>query len=154
MMNRIRFRALFLSPSVTALTFDLTVSSTRASDSYNASRWPILDINGGIFTSTNSVAGVVIGGTNTGQFTMQIRNAALAKVERLEFGQTDLAGHYYLNLSAGSLHIGASGMVPVSTAPGFTAAARPSGGVRGAPADSTSDVPIALTETAVIHCRE
>ncbi|MEO5914508.1 MAG: autotransporter-associated beta strand repeat-containing protein [Luteolibacter sp.] len=114
-------------------------------------RWSVLDINGGTFTSTNTASGLLLGGTSAGQVTMIIHNAAaVAKASRIQFGQAALGGSSYLNLSAGSLYVGAGGLVLGSTNPALLCGVRLSGGTLGASADSSSNVPVSLTGTATV----
>jgi autotransporter-associated beta strand protein len=82
---------------------------------------------------------------------MHVRGSSpVVKAERIQFGQAALTGSAILNQTAGSLYVGAGGMVVGSASPSFTAQLRLGGGVLGATADSTSTVPVSLTGPAVV----
>lgn len=129
----------------------LNVAGTTTLGINNTTRWSVIDINGGTFTSTDTVGGVLLGGANAGNVIMHIRNSgALAKIPRLQFGQAALAGISTLNLSVGSLYVGSGGIVLGSSNPSFAASLRLSGGTLGATADTSCDVPVSLTGSAVV----
>lgn len=129
----------------------LNVAGTTTLGINNTTRWSVIDINGGTFTSTDTVGGVLLGGANAGNVIMHIRNSgALAKIPRLQFGQAALAGISTLSLSDGALYVGSGGIVLGSSNPSFAAALRLSGGTLGATADMSCDVPVSLTGSAVV----
>jgi autotransporter-associated beta strand protein len=128
----------------------LTVNGTTTVNINSPDRWSIFDVAGGTFTST-SATGVVLGGTNAGQVVMHVRgDSPVAKIERAQVGQAAVGGTSILNLSAGSLFVGAGGMVVESTNPAHVARLKLGGGVLGATADSTSTVPVSLTGPATV----
>ena len=131
----------------------LTVDGAVTLGINNTTRWSVLDINGGAFTSTDTTAGVQLGGAFAGQVVMLIRNSsAVVKAQRIQFGQGALSGRSYLNLSDGSLYVGSGGMVLGSSAPSgtdvaggqFDAAIRLNGGKLGATADWSSTIPVSI----------
>ncbi len=127
----------------------LTVGGATTLAINNPDRWSVLDIPGGTFTSTDTVTGVRLGGSTVGRVVMLARGGVIT-AERFQFGQPDLAGTANLNLTAGSLYVGAGGMILGSANPAFNSRFRLGGGVLGATADSTSTVAMSLTGPAVV----
>lgn len=115
----------------------------------NTSRWSMLDIGGGTFTSTDAAVGVRLGTAFNGQAIMLVRGGT-AQVERVQFGQEAFSGRAVLSLTGGNLYVGAGGMVVGSTNPALVSQLRLGGGVLGATADSASDVPVSLSGAAVV----
>ena len=130
-------------------TGSLTVGGSTTVGIDNTTRWSILDIGGGTFTSTDAAVGVRLGTAFNGQAIMLVRGG-VAKAERFQFGQGDFSGKAILNLTGGSLYVGSSGMVVGSTNAAFGAQLRLGGGVLGATADSSSNVPVSITGAAVV----
>lgn len=110
----------------------------------NTARWSVLDINGGAFTSADTPSGVLLGSPFAGQVIMHVRGSAVAKVQRVQFGQAALAGKSYLNLGGGALYVGSGGLVLGSSEPSFLAGLRLAGGTLGATADWSSTLPVAM----------
>ncbi|WP_035604161.1 autotransporter-associated beta strand repeat-containing protein [Haloferula sp. BvORR071] len=127
----------------------LTVHGSTTVGIANLSRWSVLDIGGGSFTSTDAAVGVRIGTAFDGQSIMLVRGGVV-KAERFQFGQADFAGSSILNLTAGTVYVGSGGMVAGSANAAMTARLRLGGGVLGAAADSASTVPVSLTGAAVV----
>jgi autotransporter-associated beta strand protein len=74
-------------------------------------RWAILDVNGGTFTSTDTVTGVQIGSGLTGSEAFLVR-AGTATVERILLTQPAASTETsLLNLSGGALYVGAGGIL-------------------------------------------
>ena len=74
-------------------------------------RWSVIDVNGGAFTSTNVATGVQIGSGQTGSDAFLVRNGT-ATVERFLLQQPAASTETsLLNVSGGTLYIGAGGIV-------------------------------------------
>jgi len=122
----------------------LTVDGVVTVGINNTTRWSVLDINGGTFTSTDTTSGVLLGSPFAGQVIMHVRGSAVAKAQRIQFGQGALAGKSYLNLGGGTLYVGSGGLVLGSSEPTFVAGLRLGGGTLGALADWSSTLPVAM----------
>jgi rhamnogalacturonan endolyase len=91
----------------------LTVGSTTTITLNNGSRWSVLDINGGTFTSNDATgAGIKLGGVFAGaNAVMLVRNGA-AYTDKITFGDTNqTSGSDVLSVTGGILYAGSGGMV-------------------------------------------
>ncbi len=122
----------------------LTVDGPLTIGINNTGRWSVLDINGGTFTSTDTASGILLGGPFAGQASLLVRGSAVAKAERIQFGQGALAGKSYLNVNGGALYVGAGGLVLGSSDATFLAALRLNTGTLGALADWSTTLPVEL----------
>ena len=130
---------------------NLTVDGPFTVAINNPTRWSVLDINGGIFNSNDVTTGICLGGATVGEVIMRVRGAnSIVNAQRVQFSQTGIAGVTLLDLAAGSMFVGAGGMVLGSDAVGLNASLRLAGGTLGATADSSSNVPVSLTGAAVV----
>lgn len=128
----------------------LTVGGPVTVGINNTGRWSVLDINGGTFTSTDTTSGVLLGSPFAGQVIMHVRGSAVAKVQRVQFGQDPLAGKSYLNLGGGALYVGSGGLVLGSSDATFAAGLRLGGGTLGALADWSTTLPVAMNGSPAI----
>jgi arabinogalactan endo-1,4-beta-galactosidase len=114
------------------------------------SRWSILQVNGGSFTSTDSVNGIVVSqnnGTNPNNAELYLSGGTLT-AETVAFGaSTDTAaGSSFLIVSNASMYIGSGGIVRPNTA-GLTSVISLISGMIGAKADWSSVLPVQLSGT-------
>ncbi len=113
-------------------------------------RWSVLDVNGGIFTSTNSATGVQVGSTVIGSSAFLVRNGT-ATVERILLTQPATSTETsMLNVSGGSLYIGAGGIVGNVNAGTGILDVQLGTATLGAKANWTSSVAATLTGTTTI----
>lgn len=111
----------------------------------NGGRWSVIDVNGGTFTSSDAASGITLGGPLQGNAALLARSG-VASVERIQFGQGAIAGTSTVNvMNIGELYVGAGGMVLGSTAPGFVATLKLSGGTLGAKAPWSTALPVATS---------
>jgi autotransporter-associated beta strand protein len=91
----------------------LTVGSTTIVTLNNGSRWSVLDINGGIFTSNDETgAGIQLGGVFTGNNAVMLVRSGVANTNKITFGDgVQTSGTDVLNVTGGALYIGAGGMI-------------------------------------------
>ncbi len=90
-----------------SLTVDGAVSISISSPD----RWSVMDVNGGTFTSTNVATGVQIGTGQAGSVAFLVRNGT-ATVERFLLQQPAASVRTsLLNVSGGTLYVGAGGIV-------------------------------------------
>lgn len=162
---------LYINGGALALSGALTVGNTTTSNSSvnarmdagtlsvggvvsvglnNGGRWSVLDINGGTFTSTEAVTGILLGLTTTGNSDFLVRGTATATVERIQLGQGTVGGtHVVRTADTGTLYVGAGGIVlGDATSVGVV---RLTGGTLGAKAPWSSSVGMELTNTATIQ---
>jgi autotransporter-associated beta strand protein len=129
----------------------LNVGGTTTITLNNGGRWSVLDINGGTFTSTDTNAGVQIGGVYAGANGLFLVRAGTASVNQITFGDvaTQASGTDVLNLTGGTLYIGAGGMAISNPAPTFGTSITMSGGTVGALSNWSSSLPITLVSNIV-----
>jgi autotransporter-associated beta strand protein len=91
----------------------LTVGSTTTVTLNNGSRWSVLDINGGTFTSNDSTgAGIQLGGVFAGENAAMLVRSGTAFADTITFGDVNqTSGIDALNLTGGTLYLGSGGMV-------------------------------------------
>lgn len=122
----------------------LTVGGTTTIGLNNGGRWSVLDVNGGTFTSTDTLNGVFIGGPLVGNADLLIR-AGTATVELIKLGQAG-SGTSVINLTGGVLYVGSGGIVQNSA---VLSVIKLAGGVLGAKADWVSTVDMQIGTAAV-----
>lgn len=89
----------------------LTVDGAVLISISSPDRWSVVDVNGGTFTSTNVATGVQIGAGQIGSTAFLVRNGT-ATVERFLLQQPATSTETsLLNVSGGTLYIGAGGIV-------------------------------------------
>jgi fibronectin-binding autotransporter adhesin len=131
----------------------LTVGGAVTVGLNNGGRWSVLDVNGGTFTSTDTVAGVLLGAPTAGNAVMHV-HAGTATAERVQFGQGALTGTSVLHVGGGEMFVGTGGLVKGSSDPGFVATVRLDGGVLGAKGTWTSDLPVVTASTFTLHAAD
>jgi autotransporter-associated beta strand protein len=120
-------------------------------------RWSILDINGGNLVNTDTVGGLILGGTYStvsfasGNSKFLVR-AGTAKVERIQFGQAAIGGKGLVQLSGGELYVGAGG-IQLGTTGVYTSEIRLSGGTLGAKANWSTSFPVNVSGTGVSYIK-
>jgi len=119
----------------------------------NGGRWSVLDVNGGSFTSTDPISGVLLGAATAGNAVMHV-HAGTATAERVQFGQGILTGTSVLHIGGGEMFVGAGGLVKGSTDPGFLATIRLDGGLLGAKAAWSSDLPVVTANTFTLFAAD
>ena len=89
----------------------LTVGGAVLISISSPDRWSVMDVNGGTFTSTNVATGVQIGTGQAGSVAFLVRNGT-ATVERFLLQQPAASVRTsLLNVSGGTLYVGAGGIV-------------------------------------------
>lgn len=123
----------------------LTVAGVTTIAINNGGRWSILDINGGAFTSPDTVSGILVGGGTVGKSALLVRSGILT-AERIQIGQGALDGTGLVNLIDGETYLGSGGIVDGSTGAAHIAELRLSGGTLAAKADWASSVPVNVAD--------
>lgn len=124
----------------------LTVNGPVTVGINNIGRWSVLDLNGGVFTSTDATTGVQLGSAFDGNVVMLVRGGTtVANAQRIQFGQSTFAGTAKINLLGGALYVGSGGLVLGSSNPAFVGRVSVAGGKLGATADWSSTLPFTFT---------
>jgi autotransporter-associated beta strand protein len=91
----------------------MTIGSTTTITLNNGSRWSVLDVNGGVFTSNDTTgAGIQIGGVFSGENGILLVRNGTAYANKITMGDgNQTSGDDVLSLSGGELYIGAGGIV-------------------------------------------
>jgi len=122
----------------------------------NVSRWSVLDIDGGTFTSTDSTgAGIQLGGVYAGASTIFLLRGGTVYADTLTFGDaTQTSGTNFLNFTGGTLYLGAGGIVLGNTSPTYTSDIAMGTVTVGALANWTTTLPIALSGTTTFQAAD
>jgi autotransporter-associated beta strand protein len=124
----------------------MTVGGTTFITDNNGGRWSIFQVNGGTFTSNDSVGGgIVIGGTyaaTNGEFLVSGGTATAQKISLGDATQT--SGTDALVLSGGTLYLGAGGIVSGNATPTYSSTISAGNATLGAVANWSSSLPISL----------
>lgn len=117
-------------------------------------RWSVLDVNGGTFTSTDTVTGVQIGSGQGGGVAFLVRNGT-ATAERIILQQPAASIETsLLNLSGGTLYVGAGGIVGNNNAGTGVLDVQLGTATLGAKASWTSAVAATLNGTTTIKAAD
>ena len=124
----------------------LTVGSTTTVTLNNGSRWSVLDINGGTFTSNDATgAGIQLGGVFAGENAVMLVRSGTAFADTITFGDVNqTSGADVLNVTGGILYIGSGGMVQGGTGPYTSTISLTGTGTLGALANWSSALNIIL----------
>ncbi len=117
----------------------------------NGGRWSVLNVNGGTFTSSNTVTGIQVGNEFTGNAAF-IVSGGEATVERVQLGQGTLGGTHVVRASGGLLYVGSGGIVKGDVT--NVAVIRLAGGTLAAKADWSTSVPIDLSTSSSIKAED
>jgi autotransporter-associated beta strand protein len=133
------------SSSATITAGSFTVSGKTNITLNNGGRWSILSIKGGTFTSTNTGAGVVIGGVYGGANGDLYIAGGAASINTITFGDgAQTSGSDVLNLTGGSLYVGSGGLVAGETSGTTTNVITLNGGTLGASSNWSSSLAMTL----------
>jgi len=114
-------------------------------------RWEILQVNGGSFTSLDVTNGIVLSQNNgtTANSSELYLSGGTATAEKIAFGVTTdtVGGTGFLIVSGGTLYLG-SGGIAQSNATGYSSTISMLGGTMGTKADWSSGLPIQLSGTS------
>jgi autotransporter-associated beta strand protein len=129
----------------------LTVTNKLLIGNTSNTRWELLQINGGSFTSLDSVNGVVLSQNNgtTANNSEFYLSGGTSTVEKISFGVTSdtVGGNGFLIVGGGTLYVGSGGMVRPNTA-GYNSTISLLSGTLGAKADWSSTLPMQLSGTS------
>jgi fibronectin-binding autotransporter adhesin len=123
------------------------------------SRWSALDVNGGVFNSSNTDSGLILGGPTAGNGVLLVR-AGTANIERIQLGQAAVASSGIVAVSGtGVLNLGSGGVVIGSTNSSFIPLIRLGkasaiGGTLAAHADWTTSAPVQILGTSTIQAAD
>lgn len=129
----------------------LTVGGALTIGLNNAGRWSIVDVNGGTLTSTDSIAGIQIGGPLAGSAILLVRGG-IATAGRIQL--SSLTGATcVLSVTGGSLFVGSGGIVLGATNAG-TSTVRFGEAVIGARDNWSSSLPVTLSGIATLQAAD
>jgi autotransporter-associated beta strand protein len=114
-------------------------------------RWNYLQVNGGTFTSTDAINGIVLGQNNNNTDNAELYlSGGVTTAELIGFGTTTdtLGGTANLVVNGGTLYVGSGGLVLNNTA-GLVTNIVLTTGTLGAKADWTTALPVTLNGDAV-----
>ena len=113
----------------------------------NATRWSVLDVNGGTFTSTNATgAGIQIGGGYAGASAIMLVRAGTVSADKITFGDgTQTTGTNVLSQTGGTLYVGSGGIVSGNASPAYTNKITLGAGIVGATGNWSSSLPMTLS---------
>jgi autotransporter-associated beta strand protein len=127
----------------------VNVGGTTTITINNATRWSILDVNGGAFTSTDATgAGIQIGGVYAGAEAEFLIRSGVVSADTITFGGTNgiqTSGADVLNMTGGTLYVGSGGIVSGSNAPTYTETITVGTATVGALASWSSSLPMTLS---------
>jgi len=131
----------------------INVGGTTTITINNATRWSILDVNGGVFTSTDATgAGIKIGGVYAGAEAEFLIRAGIVNADTITLGDTNqTSGTDLLNLTNATLYLGAGGIVSGNPAPTYTESVRVASATLGASASWSSSLPLTLVNAATFQ---
>ena len=128
----------------------VNVGGTTTVTINNATRWSILDVNGGIFTSTDTNgAGIQIGGAFAGaEAEFLIRGTGVVNANTITLGDgTQSSGTDLLSLTNATLYVGTGGIVSGNPSPTYTESIRLASATLGAQTNWSSSLPMTLVNT-------
>lgn len=130
----------------------LTVTNKLLIGNTSNTRWEILQIAGGTFTSLDSVNGVVLSQNNgtTANNSEFYLSGGTSTVEKIAFGvSTDtVGGNGFLIVGGGTLYVGSGGIVKPTTIAAYASTISLLSGTLGAKANWSSSLPMQLSGTS------
>ena len=120
----------------------LTVGGTFIFGCDNGGRWSVVDVSGGSLTVTDIVTGIDIGGPYAGAGQVLLVRGGTVAAGIINLGNGTNSGTSAIDLTSGSLYLGAGGIVQVSS--NAASSITLNGGVLGATADWTATNPMTL----------
>jgi autotransporter-associated beta strand protein len=129
----------------------LTVGGSVIIGLNNGGRWSVLDVNGGTLTVTNATTGIVVAGGEVGNGILLVR-AGTATVGMIGLGNAGNADEAVVDVTGGSLYLGAGGITQVGTA--VTNLIALGGGILGAATNWSCVLPITLAGPATIQAAD
>ena len=123
----------------------------------NASRWSVLDIHGGTFTSADATgAGIQIGGGYAGASAELLIRAGTVNADTITFGDaaTQTSGTNFLNLTGGTLYVGSGGIVSANPSPTYLVTNLLGTATVGALANWSSSLPMTLSGTTTFQAAD
>jgi autotransporter-associated beta strand protein len=136
----------------------VNVGGTTRISLNNASRWSLLDVNGGIFTSTDSTgAGIQIGGGYAGVSAELVIRAGTVNADTITLGDTNgiqTSGTNLLSQTGGALYLGSGGIVSGNLSPTYLETIKIGTATVGALANWSSALPMALTGTTTFQAAD
>jgi len=125
---------------------NITVGGAAYVGLNNTGRWSDLDVNGGTLSVADTTTGISVGGTYAGEEVLLVR-AGTALAGKITLGQSgDGGGTYNVDLTGGSLYVGAGGIGQLGSGTGTIILG---GGLLGATANWSSSLPLTLGGTTI-----
>ena len=122
----------------------------------NATRWSVLDVNGGTFASTDATgAGIQIGGGYAGASSIMLVRAGTVSADTITFGDgTQTTGTNVLSQTGGTLYVGSGGIVSGNASPAYTNKITLGTGTVGATGNWSSSLPMTLSGTTTFQAAD
>jgi|GEM_PF-1223743 len=120
----------------------LTVDGTLTFGCNNGGRWSVVDVAGGTMTVNDTVTGIDIGGPYAGAGQVLLVRGGTVNANIITLGNGTNSGTSAINITSGSLYLGAGGIVQVSS--NAASSITLNGGVLGASANWTATNPMTL----------
>jgi autotransporter-associated beta strand protein len=132
-----------LDAGTVAVTGEVLVSRI----SQGSTRWSILQVNGGSFTSSDTLNGIVIAQNNGGAACdgEVYLSGGVTTAEKIAFGALSdtVGGNGFVILGGGNLYLGSGGIAQSNTT-GYVSTIALNSGILGAKADWSSSLPVIL----------
>jgi autotransporter-associated beta strand protein len=134
-------------------TGSVTVGGTTIVTLNNGSRWSVLDIAGGTFTSTAATGpGIQLGGVYAGANDVFLIRAGTVNADTITLGDTNqTSGTDALSLTGGTLYLGAGGLVLGNASPTYTSTISLGTGTVGALTNWSTSLPLNLSGTTTFQ---
>jgi autotransporter-associated beta strand protein len=134
----------------------INVGGTTTITLNNGGRWSILDINGGTFTSVDKTgAGLKIGGVYAGASAEWLVRAGVASVNTITLGDSvQTSGTDLLDVTGGTLYLGAGGLVSGSASPAYTESVQLGSATLGAAANWSTTLPLTLASAMTFRAAD
>lgn len=133
----------------------VTVGGTSTIGLNNTGRWSVLDVNGGVFTLSNTATGVQLGNGQTGNAIFIVQDGGVANVGKFTFNAAGTAGYSEIvKVNGATLYVGAGGFVRTGTNALCVSTLKLQGGTLAASADWTSAIDTELSGSPIIQAAD
>jgi autotransporter-associated beta strand protein len=126
----------------------LTVGGSLTIGLNNGGRWSVVDVNGGTLTVPDPTTGIAVGGPYAGNAELLVR-AGTTTAGIIGLGQGTTAETALVDLTGGTLYVGAGGIVQGSTGSGFVGNVTLAGGILGATTNWSSSLAMTLAGSTI-----
>ena len=134
----------------------VNVGGTTRISIANGTRWSVLDVNGGTFTSADLTgAGIQIGGGYTAVEAIMLLRAGVVSANTITFGDgTQTSGSDVFSQTGGTLYVGSGGVVLGTGSPAYSTSISLNSGTVGALANWSTTMPMTLSGTVTFQAAD